>query len=86
MPLPRAPEAQGYGSLAIRVQPADAQILIDDEPWEASADGERLVVQVSAGTHRVEVRKDGFEGFSRSVTVRPGETAAVNVSLSRRDE
>lgn len=86
MPPARAPEAQGYGSLAIRVQPSDAQILIDDEPWEASADGERLVVQVSAGTHRVEVRKDGFEGFSRTVTVRPGETASMNVSLSRRDE
>lgn len=85
MPPMRERDEQGYGSIAIRVQPPDADIFIDGEPWEGSANGERLVVQVSDGTHRVEVRKDGYETFTRTVTVRPGDTATINVSLSRRD-
>jgi hypothetical protein len=55
--------------------------LIDGERWEASA-GERVLVQLSEGTHRVEVRKSGYRTYSSSVRVRAGETATVNVSLT----
>jgi hypothetical protein len=91
-PPPTAPimsvEAQAdvpsnFGQLAIRVQPADAQILIDEEPWQMPATSDRLLVFLKPGTHRVEVRKEGFDPFVTSVDVKKGETAVLNVSLGR---
>jgi hypothetical protein len=73
--------ADRYGSVAIRVQPADAEVLIDGERWEASP-GERIQVQVSDGPHRVEVRKSGFRSYTSNVRVRAGETVTLNVSLT----
>jgi len=72
-----------YGSVSIRVQPADAEVLIDGERWSAPSSQERLVVQLSDGRHHVEVRKEGFETYSSDVQVRRGETATLNVSLLR---
>ena len=72
-----------YGSVAIRVQPADADVLIDGEHWTTSG-GERLVVQLAEGRHHVEIVKDGFERYSNDVQVNRGETLTVNVSLARR--
>ncbi|MBW8712607.1 MAG: PEGA domain-containing protein [Acidobacteria bacterium] len=72
---------QHFGAVAVRVQPADAEILIDGERWEAPA-GERVQVQLTPGSHRVEVRKSGFRTYSSSVDVRSGQTVTVNVSLS----
>jgi hypothetical protein len=69
--------------VAIRVQPADAEVLIDGEPWRAQSGAERLVVQLAAGTHRVEIRKEGYDPFVTAVEIRRGETAVLNVSLSR---
>lgn len=85
---PSMPERGGpnaFGSLSIRVQPADAEILIDGEPWQTSGPADRLVVEVGEGRHRIEIRKDGFVSFSRDVDVRGGATETVNVVLSRAD-
>jgi hypothetical protein len=71
----------GFGTVAVRVQPADAEVLIDGERWEATA-GERVLVQLSAGQHRVEVRKAGYKPYSTTVNIRSGQTFTVNVSLS----
>ena len=71
-----------YGSLSIRVQPADATVLIDGERWEGPQPGERLVVDLSAGRHVIEIQKDGFRRYTTEVTVRSGETAPLNVSLT----
>jgi hypothetical protein len=72
-----------YGTLAIRVQPGDAEVQIDGERWQGTSDDERLVVQLGPGPHRIEVRKEGFRTFSTEVTIRSGETAPLNVSLAR---
>ena len=42
---------------------------------------ERLVVHLSAGTHRVEIRKEGFDSFVTAVEIRRGEVTVLNVSL-----
>jgi hypothetical protein len=76
--------ASEFGTLAVRVQPGDAEVYVDGERWEVSGSDQRLLVQVSVGEHRVEIRKEGFEPFASTVVVRPGETAPLNVSLSRR--
>lgn len=77
-------EASVFGTLSIRVQPADAEVLIDGERWRGPAGEERLSVQVSEGTHRIEIQKDGYETFSTEVQVRRGETTPINVSLPPR--
>ena len=75
------PDAGSFGTLAVRVQPADAIVTIDGEHWDSPEGGSRLQVQLPAGRHRIEVRKDGFKPYSSSVDVRAGETETVNVSL-----
>jgi hypothetical protein len=72
-----------FGQVAIRVQPADAEVIIDGETWKGPPGAERLVVHLPAGTHRIEVRKEGFDQFVTAVEVRRGEVAVVNVSLSK---
>jgi PEGA domain len=70
-----------FGSVAIRVQPADATVLIDGERWDTPAGEDRLTLEVSEGRHRIEIRKDGFKPYSSTFTVRAGETVTLNVSL-----
>ena len=72
-------------ALSIRVQPTGAEILIDGERWTGTGASDRLVVSVSPGRHAIEIRMDGYVGFSSSVELRPGETLPLNVSLSRVD-
>ena len=81
---PAVPGAAGYGQLALRWQPADATALIDGEPWQSSAGGERLTLHLAAGLHRVEIQKEGFLPFSTEVQVRAGDTTVLNVSLTER--
>jgi hypothetical protein len=79
---PTGPRVSGFGTLQLRVQPAGAEVFIDGEAWQGPAGDERLVVQVSAGRHVVEVFREGYPVFSTEVTVRAGETVPLNVSLS----
>jgi hypothetical protein len=72
------------GTIAIRVQPARADILIDGEEWEGPADNEQLVVQVAPGAHRIEVRREGYRTYTSDVDVLVGQTSALNVSLTRQ--
>ena len=77
-------EARGpreSATIAIRVQPGDASVLVDGERWQSS--GDRLDIQVTPGEHRIEVQKDGYQPFTSTVRVRPGETSPVNVSLTK---
>ncbi len=80
-PPPRAP-ISGFGTLAIRVQPGDAVILVDGEEWR-SPDTARLELELGAGRHHIEVRRKGYEGYATDVDVRSGESTTVNISLPR---
>jgi hypothetical protein len=75
--------SSNFGTLAIRVQPADAALLVDGEEWSASEGAGPVRIEVSDGSHEIEVRKEGFSTFHRTVRVRAGETVSLNVSLSR---
>jgi hypothetical protein len=72
------------GLLVIRVQPADAEILIDGQRWQLADSDHPLEVRVPAGRVRIEIRKPGFAPFSTEVTVQPGEVTPLNVSLPSR--
>lgn len=77
------PDAQAeFGALALRVQPDDAEVLIDGQRWEGSAEAERLVVQLAPGVHTLEIRKDGYRSYITEVTIRSRETASLNVAMT----
>ena len=84
-PMPRARSRQApdsaFGTLAIRVQPADAEVRIDGESWDRPSDSARLTIELAAGPHRVEVRRDGHTPYESTVDVRRGEVTTLNVSL-----
>ena len=69
------------GTLALRIQPNDATILVDGEAWKGPQSQERLVIQLREGSHRVRVEKPGFQPFSVDIDDRAGETTSFNVSL-----
>ena len=77
------PAAQGFGQLSLRVQPGDAEVLIDGEQWEGAAAAERLDVQLAAGLHRLEIRKEGYRSYFTDVTIANGQSRALNVALTR---
>jgi hypothetical protein len=74
------PQAVGFGTLDLRVQPMSADVRIDGQRWVSSDEG-YLFVQVPAGMHRVEVSKPGYRRFATEIEVRDGETMPLNVSL-----
>ena len=89
-PAPRPPSvsvqvASNFGTLAIRVQPAGADVVIDGERWQGPEGQQKLFVEVAEGRHRVEIRKDGYQSFVADVEVRRGDVTALNVSLLARE-
>jgi hypothetical protein len=78
---PRAPRNAAYGTLAIKVQPGDAEISIDGENWRGPSAQDRLTVEVAEGAHTVEIRKSGYRTYVTQVDVRRGQTTPLNVSL-----
>ena len=72
-----------FGAVAIRVQPSDATLIVDGQEWTASEGGGPVLIELSEGAHEIEIRKQGYTTFRRTVRVRSGETFPLNVSLSR---
>lgn len=66
-----------YGEIAVRAQPADAQVFVDGRPSGAANQTLRLV----ATTHEIAIRKSGFVDFKTSVTPRPGVQQVVETTL-----
>ena len=81
-----ATRADGYGSVTVRVQPADAEVVIDGQVWHGPADRDRLVVDVAEGHHALEIRKAGYRTYVTDIDVRRGEVTTLNVSLRGQDE
>jgi formylglycine-generating enzyme required for sulfatase activity len=66
-----------FGEVAVRAQPADAQLFIDGKLSGAANQTLRLV----ATTHEIEIRKTGFVDYKTSVTPRPGVQQRVDATL-----
>ena len=83
-PQPQGPPRNrggDLGTLNLRVQPEDAIVTIDGERWDSPQGGSRLVVQLAPGSHRVEVRKDGFKPYTSTIQILSGQQQTINVSL-----
>jgi hypothetical protein len=70
-----------FGILALRVEPVDAQIYVDDEAWLGMQGRTELAIHMPPGWHRLEVRKDGYQTFSTEVELSEGNTTRLSVKL-----
>ena len=73
-----------FGTLTLRVQPSDAEVTIDGAPWRGAADSDGVLsIQVPAGTHRVEIGREGYVSYVADVVVRANAATPLNVMLQR---
>ena len=70
------------GALTVNVQPADADIYVDGR---ARAKGS-TTLQLSSAPHKIEVRKSGYQTWTRTVTPRPGYPQTVTARLRSLEE
>ena len=61
-----------------------SDIRIDGERWEGAVVDERMVVQLSTGRHVIQIESQGYRRYTTEVTVRSGETSALNVALTKQ--
>lgn len=85
---PRAPEAQtvdprSFGTLSVNVTPSDAEITLDGQKHTlpGGASGNRFVIQLSEGVHRLVIKKSGFDTFETDLQIRRGRTLSFEVNL-----
>jgi hypothetical protein len=71
------------GNLRLKVQPRDAKVYVDGYFVGVvdSFDGVFQKLAIEAGSHRVEIRADGFEPAQFEVMVTPGETITYKGQL-----
>lgn len=89
-PLPMPPEgarpgapsvqAEGFGTLDVRVLPLDAELAVDGQRWMTSETG-HYVLYLPAGPHHVQVSRPGHQSFSADIAIRDGEAVPLNISL-----
>lgn len=81
-------QGRGYdmGSLRLKVTPKDAKVYVDGYFVGVvdSFDGVFQKLAVEAGSHRIEVRADGYEPAQFEVMVTPGETITYKGELKRQ--
>jgi PEGA domain-containing protein len=85
-PAERAPEPAParFGTLALRVLPGDAELLVDGEKWATPAGQDRTLIKLPEGRHRIEIQKDGYAKYVEEILIRRDQTLTLNVSLVRR--
>ncbi len=65
------------GSVTVSVSPADATVYVD-----GSARGQgSTTLSLSSAPHRIEVRREGYETWTRTITPRPGYPQTVAATL-----
>ena len=74
------------GSLRLKVKPEHGQVYVDGYYVGEvdSFDGVFQRLPIEAGTHRIEIRAEGFEPAQFEVMVIPGETVTYKGELKRR--
>jgi hypothetical protein len=81
-PTNRANDRGAFGTLSLRVMPSDAAILIDGEAWDRPQGEDRFSIDLTEGPHRIDVRKQGYGSYVRTVDVLRGRTITLNVGLT----
>jgi hypothetical protein len=84
--LPQPPDQapasgeRARGTLELTLDPADAEVLVDGQPWQRSGSN-HVTMDLAEGRHNLQVRKSGFVGYLTDVDIRPAETTTLDVNL-----
>jgi hypothetical protein len=65
-------------TIALTVQPADVQLLVDGVPQPGTSP---FAVKIPAGKHTIRVQRDGYEPLETQLEVGPAESLEDNVEL-----
>ncbi len=65
------------GEVTVAVLPGDATVYVDGQARGSGT----VTLNLSSAPHRLEVKKDGYASFARSVTPRPGYPQTIQVRL-----
>ena len=65
------------GTVTLNVEPADATVYVDGR---ARGTG-KTIVRLSSAPHRIEVKRQGFRDWSRTITPRPGYPQTLTAKL-----
>ncbi len=65
------------GTVTVNVEPGDATVYVDGR---ARGKGD-TTLRLTAAPHRIEVRRQGYQGWSRSITPRPGYPQTLTARL-----
>ena len=73
------------GAIRLKVKPTNAQVFIDGYYVGVvdSFDGAFQRLSIESGSHRVEIRAEGYETAQFEVMVMPGETMTYKGELKR---
>ena len=73
------------GSIRLRVSPESAVVIIDGTQvgFVDDFNGFSDHLELTAGTHQLELRADGYEPVTKTITVRAGKTLTERVSLKK---
>jgi hypothetical protein len=83
-PPPPAPiDPATAGSISIHVEPGGAEVFVDGQRWGSLGGGDKLVIRLAEGKHRIDVGKQGYQPFTADVDVKRGEVTPVTVSLKK---
>jgi PEGA domain len=77
--LPQTTPAGGYGSLAVSTSPSGAQVYVDGVLKGITP---ATIPGLSAGTHVLLLKMDGFQDLPTTITITAGQTAEYATGLS----
>ena len=70
------------GRVTVNVIPADATVYVDGRARGTGSN----TFDLSSAPHRIEVKKDGYESWSRAITPRPGYPQTMSARLRSEEE
>jgi hypothetical protein len=71
------------GSLDVAVEPSDARIAVDGQPFEGEAKAGTAHLVLDPGRHVIVLSREGFSDAVHAEDVRPGDKRAIKLSLDR---
>jgi hypothetical protein len=74
------------GVIAVSLQPAQAQLLVDGKAVERVSSSAQTELFLEPGEHRLTASAQGYEPVSQVVTAAKGKTASVTLTLAQSNE